>query len=140
MAEAGMPGVEAARGSASRTSRPIPASSASVRKVSAVRAILSPSNSSNSTIWTSSTCIHRGAAPALQDVVAGHVHALFDSVLLAKEPLAAGLVRALAITAAKREPAVPKVPTLPNPACRGRGWSLVRLFAPAGTPRARSIE
>lgn len=80
---------------------------------------------------------YRGAAPALQDLVAGHVQAMFDIVPLTKEQLAAGRVRPLAITAARREPAVPDVPTfaeLGMPGIEGGPW--FGLFAPAGTPRA----
>jgi tripartite-type tricarboxylate transporter receptor subunit TctC len=80
---------------------------------------------------------YRGAAPALQDLVAGHVQVMFDIVPLTKEQLAAGRVRALAVTAAKREPAVPQVPTMAEagmPGVEGGPW--FGLFAPAGTPRA----
>ncbi|MEA3080291.1 MAG: hypothetical protein QOF05_1699, partial [Sphingomonadales bacterium] len=66
---------------------------------------------------------------------AGHVHVMFDIVPLTKEQLAAGRVRALAITAGKREPAVPNVPTfaeLGMPGIEGGPW--FGLFAPAGTP------
>jgi tripartite-type tricarboxylate transporter receptor subunit TctC len=84
------------------------------------------------------TAVHyRGAAPALQDLVAGHVQAMFDIVPLTKEQLANGRVRALAVTAAKREPAVPDVPTMAEsgmPGVEGGPW--FGLFAPAGTPRA----
>jgi tripartite-type tricarboxylate transporter receptor subunit TctC len=83
------------------------------------------------------TLVHyRGAAPALQDVVAGHVQAMFDSVALTKEPVAAGHLRALALTAARREPVLPEVPTfseLGMPGIEGGPW--FGLFAPAGTPR-----
>lgn len=80
---------------------------------------------------------YRGAAPALQDLVAGHVQVMFDIVPLTKEQLAAGRVRALAVTAAKREPAVPDVPTMAEvgmPGVEGGPW--FGLFAPTGTPRA----
>ncbi len=80
---------------------------------------------------------YRGAAPALQDLVAGHVQVMFDIVPLTKEQLEAGRVRALAVTAAKREPAVPNVPTMAEsgmPGIEGGPW--FGLFAPAGTPRA----
>jgi tripartite-type tricarboxylate transporter receptor subunit TctC len=80
---------------------------------------------------------YRGAAPALQDLVAGHAQLMFDIVPLTKEQLAGGRVRALAVTAAKREPAVPDVPTfaeLGMPGIEGGPW--FGLFAPAGTPRA----
>jgi tripartite-type tricarboxylate transporter receptor subunit TctC len=80
---------------------------------------------------------YRGAAPALQDLVAGHAHMMFDIVPLTKAQLADGRVRPLAVTAAKREPAVPDVPTfaeLGMPGIEGGPW--FGLFAPAGTPRA----
>jgi len=79
---------------------------------------------------------YRGAAPALQDLVAGHAHMMFDIVPLTKAQLADGRVRALAVTAAKREPAVPDVPTFTEigmPGIEGGPW--FGLFAPAGTPR-----
>ena len=79
---------------------------------------------------------YRGAAPALQDLVAGQVQVMFDIVPLTKEQLAVGKVRALAVTAAKREPAVPDVPTMAEaglPGIEGGPW--FGLFAPAGTPR-----
>jgi tripartite-type tricarboxylate transporter receptor subunit TctC len=79
---------------------------------------------------------YRGAAPALQDLVAGHAQMMFDIVPLTKEQLAGGRVRALAVTAAKREPAVPDVPTFAEigmPGIEGGPW--FGLFAPAGTPR-----
>ena len=80
---------------------------------------------------------YRGAAPALQDLVAGHVQVMFDIVPLTRQHLASGGVRALAVTAAKREPAVPDVPTMTEvgmPGIEGGPW--FGLFAPAGTPRA----
>ena len=80
---------------------------------------------------------YRGAAPALQDLVAGHVQVMFDIVALTKEQLAAGRVKALAVTGAKREPAIPNVPTFAEigmPGVEGGPW--FGLFAPAGTPRA----
>jgi len=80
---------------------------------------------------------YRGAAPALQDLVAGHVQVMFDIVALTKEQLEGGRVRALAVTSAKREPAIPDVPTMTEagmPGVEGGPW--FGLFAPAGTPRA----
>jgi tripartite-type tricarboxylate transporter receptor subunit TctC len=79
---------------------------------------------------------YRGAAPALQDVVAGHASMMFDIVPLTKEQLAAGRVRALAITSKQRGAAVPDVPTMVEagmPEVQGGPW--FGLFAPAGTPR-----
>jgi tripartite-type tricarboxylate transporter receptor subunit TctC len=80
---------------------------------------------------------YRGAAPALQDLVGGHAHMMFDIVPLTKAQLADGRVRALAITSAKREPAVPEVPTFGELGMQGiEGGPWFGLFAPAGTPRA----
>ena len=79
---------------------------------------------------------YRGAAPALQDLVAGHAQMMFDIVPLTKAQLAVGAVRALAVTSAHREPAVPDVPTMTEagmPGVEGGPW--FGLFAPAGTPR-----
>jgi tripartite-type tricarboxylate transporter receptor subunit TctC len=80
---------------------------------------------------------YRGAAPALLDLVAGHAQMMFDIVPLTKVQLAEGKVRALAVTAAKREPAVPDVPTFAELGMAGiEGGPWFGLFAPAGTPRA----
>jgi tripartite-type tricarboxylate transporter receptor subunit TctC len=80
---------------------------------------------------------YRGAAPALQDLVAGHAQLAFDIVPLTKEQLAVGKVRALAVTGTKRLPAIPDVATFGEigmPEIEGGPW--FGLFAPAGTPRA----
>ena len=80
---------------------------------------------------------YRGAAPALQDLVAGHAQVAFDIVPLTKEQLAAGTVRALAVTGTKRLPALLDIATFGEvgmPAIEGGPW--FGLFAPAGTPRA----
>jgi tripartite-type tricarboxylate transporter receptor subunit TctC len=80
---------------------------------------------------------YRGAAPAIQDLVAGHVSMMFDIVPLSRAQLAAGKVRALAVASAERLPAVPDVPTMVEagfPELEGGPW--FGLVAPAGTPRA----
>jgi tripartite-type tricarboxylate transporter receptor subunit TctC len=80
---------------------------------------------------------YRGAAPALQDLIAGHAQVAFDIVPLTKEQLAVGKVRALAVTGTKRLPAIPDVATFGEigmPEIEGGPW--FGLFAPAGTPRA----
>ena len=79
---------------------------------------------------------YRGAAPALQDLIAGHVQVMFDIVPLTRQQLATGAVRALGITSAQREPAVPDVPTMAEvgmPGIEGGPW--FGLFAPSGTAR-----
>src|SRR6266403_2180803 len=79
---------------------------------------------------------YRGAAPAVQDLLAGQVQMMFDTVTLQAPQLAAGKVRALAITSTERVSAVPDVPTTVEaglPQMQGGAW--FGLFAPAGTPR-----
>ena len=78
---------------------------------------------------------YRGAAPAVQDLVAGQVHMMFDTVTLQAPQLAAGKTRALAITATERVSAVPDVPTTVEaglPDMQGGAW--FGVFAPTGTP------
>ena len=80
---------------------------------------------------------YRGAAPASQDLVAGHVSMMFDIVPLARTQIAAGTVRALAVASPQRLAAIPDVPTMAEagfPQIEGGPW--FGLVAPAGTPRA----
>jgi tripartite-type tricarboxylate transporter receptor subunit TctC len=79
---------------------------------------------------------YRGAAPALQDVIGGQVTMMFDIVPLAREHIASGKVRALAVTSAERVAALPNVPTTTEvgmPQVQGGAWW--GLVAPAGTPK-----
>lgn len=79
---------------------------------------------------------YRGAGPALNDVVAGHVPTMFINVELAVELAKAGSIKPIAISSAERSPALPDVPTI-----REQGvpnfdtGNFSALWAPAGTPR-----
>jgi tripartite-type tricarboxylate transporter receptor subunit TctC len=55
---------------------------------------------------------YKGTAPALQDVVAGHVQFMFADVPPAKGLIDGGKVRALGVTTAERVKALPNVPPL----------------------------
>ena len=80
---------------------------------------------------------YRGAAPAIQDLVAGHVSLLFDIVPLARTQIATGKVRALAVASPQRLDGLPDVPTMAEagfPELEGGPW--FGLLAPAGAPRA----
>jgi tripartite-type tricarboxylate transporter receptor subunit TctC len=83
------------------------------------------------------TAVHyRGNAPALADVVAGHVPAMFSSLADALPQIASGNVRALAVSGGKRASQLPTVPTVAEAGYSG--YSVVTwngLMAPAGTPR-----
>jgi len=78
---------------------------------------------------------YRGGGPAVIDLVAGHIQALFVTLPAAIEHIRAGRLRALAVTSAKRVPALPEVPTIAESGFPGFDISeWVGLFAPAGTP------
>lgn len=80
---------------------------------------------------------YRGAAPANQDVIAGHVPIEFDNLGLAVNNIRGGLVRPLAITSKERSPLLPDVPTMAEvgyPSVVATAW--FAFFVPAQTPQA----
>ncbi len=79
---------------------------------------------------------YKGLAPALNDVVAGHVHMMFGDFGTALPLVKAGKVRALGVTTAKRVGAAPEIPPLSEAGLPGyvaSSWQMV--VAPAGIPR-----
>jgi tripartite-type tricarboxylate transporter receptor subunit TctC len=80
---------------------------------------------------------YKGSAPALIDLVAGHVDVMFDSMITALPLVKAGKLRALAVTGTQRSPVVPDLPTVAEaglPGYSAYGW--IGVVAPAGTPKA----
>jgi len=79
---------------------------------------------------------YRGGSLAMQDLIAGRVDVMFES-LQSIAPLAhAGTVRALAVSGTQRSPAFPDLPTIAEAGVPGYAaptWSGV--IAPAGVPR-----
>ena len=78
---------------------------------------------------------YKGAAPAQQDLVAGHVNMMFDVVPLAIAAIKDGRVRALGIATKERAGVLPDVPTMVE---QGQPIELTAWFgllAPAGTPK-----
>src|SRR5438445_250868 len=55
---------------------------------------------------------YKGAGPALNDLLGGHIDAMFDAMPVMVPQAKAGKVTPLAVTSAKRSPALPDVPTL----------------------------
>lgn len=55
---------------------------------------------------------YKGSPPALQDVIGGQVHLLFDGLATSVPHIRAGKLRAFAVSAPKRSHALPDVPTL----------------------------
>jgi tripartite-type tricarboxylate transporter receptor subunit TctC len=80
---------------------------------------------------------YRGSAPALNDTVAGNVQFMLDQAASAIPMVAAGRVRALAVTGPRRHRLLPEVPTVAEvglAAAEATSWGAV--MAPAGTPDA----
>ena len=78
---------------------------------------------------------YRGSAPAIADVVAGHVDLMFDTTQSVLPQLADGRLRALAITSAERLPIAKDIPTVAEtvlPGYSAIAWN--GLVAPKGTP------
>jgi tripartite-type tricarboxylate transporter receptor subunit TctC len=79
---------------------------------------------------------YRGAALALNDVIAGHINLMSVSVSLALPPAQAGQLKILGIGSEKRLPNAPDIPTVAETGLPGyEATTWFGLFAPAGTPR-----
>lgn len=80
---------------------------------------------------------YRGAAPAMNDMMAGVVDSNVEALANSAPNHKAGMYRALAVLSEKRLPQLPEVPTfgeLGYPGVVGGSW--FAIFAPAGTPPA----
>ena len=78
---------------------------------------------------------YKGAAPALQDVIAGHEQMMFATAASVVGHIKGGQVRALAVTTLKRTALLPDLPTMDEaglPGFDATTWH--GLVAPAGTP------
>ena len=80
---------------------------------------------------------YKGAAPAVVDLLAGHVSLMFDNMSSALPNIKSGRVRAIAVTTLKRSPMLPALPTISESGLRGFDISTwFGVFAPGGTPPA----
>jgi tripartite-type tricarboxylate transporter receptor subunit TctC len=80
---------------------------------------------------------YKGAAPAAQDLLAGHVQLMFDNLSSAIPNIRAGKVRALGIASLQRHADLKDVPTIAEqgvPDYQSNLW--IALFLPARTPAA----
>lgn len=78
---------------------------------------------------------YRGSAPALADVIAGHVALMFDLQATAVPFVRQGKVRAIAVSGSQRSPLLPDVPTVAESGVPGfevSAW--FALFAPSKVP------
>jgi tripartite-type tricarboxylate transporter receptor subunit TctC len=79
---------------------------------------------------------YKGAGPALNDVIGGHVKVMFDILGSSVQYIKTGKLRAIAVTTATRSPTLPDVPTLAEAGVPGydvTGWH--GIVVPAGTPK-----
>lgn len=80
---------------------------------------------------------YKGGAPALQDLLGGHVPVVMSGLYTATAAIKAGQIRALFVTSAKRSPLFPDVPTAQESGFPGfvadEWWG---ILAPKGTPAA----
>ena len=79
---------------------------------------------------------YKGAAPALQDVIAGHVQMMFATSASVIGHIKSGALRPLAVTTLKRTPLLPDVATVDELGIKGFDATTWHgLVAPAGTPK-----
>jgi tripartite-type tricarboxylate transporter receptor subunit TctC len=83
------------------------------------------------------TAVHyHGAAPAIRDLLGGHIQMMIVSIGLVAQPWQAGELKVLGFGSAKRIPQFPNVPTLAESGLPGyTAGSWYGLAAPARTPR-----
>jgi tripartite-type tricarboxylate transporter receptor subunit TctC len=79
---------------------------------------------------------YKGTGPALTDLLGGHIPMAFAPIPASHSNVAAGKLRALAVTSTTRSGLLPDVPTIAESGIAGFDASLYYgLVAPAGTPR-----
>jgi tripartite-type tricarboxylate transporter receptor subunit TctC len=80
---------------------------------------------------------YRGAQPALNDVIAGHVDMFFDTLTTSVPLLRDGKVKILGVASPERVPSVPDIPTIAEQGLPGfRSITWFALVAPPETPAA----
>ena len=80
---------------------------------------------------------YKGAAPAVTDLVAGHVSLMFDNLASALPQIKAGRTRALAVTTLARSSMVSELPTIDESGLKGFDLSTwFGVFSPAGVSGA----
>jgi tripartite-type tricarboxylate transporter receptor subunit TctC len=79
---------------------------------------------------------YKGSAPALTDVIAGHVPLMFSDTVPSLPQIREGKVRALGVSTAVRLPSAPEIPPIAEagvPGFDAAGWGVFSV--PAGTPK-----
>jgi len=79
---------------------------------------------------------YKGAAPAVQDLLAGQVPLMFLDLAAGAPQIRSGRLRALAVASDKRIAALPDLPTVAESGPQGfEAWAWQVLAVPEGTPR-----
>lgn len=82
------------------------------------------------------TVHYKGNAPATTDLLGGQVHFNFDQISVALPFIRDGKLKPLAVTAERRIPSLPDVPTLEEAGLPGlTAYTFTGLLAPKGTPK-----
>jgi tripartite-type tricarboxylate transporter receptor subunit TctC len=79
---------------------------------------------------------YKGLAPALNDVVAGHLHVMFGDLATALPLVRAGKLRPIGVSTAQRVGPAPEIPALAEvglPGFDASSWQM--MIAPAGIPQ-----
>lgn len=80
---------------------------------------------------------YKGAANALTDMLGGHIDAMFDALPVQVGQVKGGAVTGIAVTSAKRSPALPEVPTMIESGFKDfEAYNYFGLLATPGTPPA----
>ena len=80
---------------------------------------------------------YKGAAPAITDVLGGHIEMIFNNKSVLLTHIKEGQLKALAVTGEKRWPELPVTPTMQEAGIAGFPKEVsFGLLAPAGTPAA----
>jgi tripartite-type tricarboxylate transporter receptor subunit TctC len=92
-------------------------------------------------LFTSAAGVHpslvayRGTAPALNDLIGGHVDFFCEQVVSVAPQIAAGTIKAYAVSSPQRLAALPDVPTAKEAGTNYEMSIWAGIFAPKGTPR-----
>jgi tripartite-type tricarboxylate transporter receptor subunit TctC len=79
---------------------------------------------------------YKGGAMAINDLIAGHVQVMFESLNSIAPHARAGRVRALAVSGARRSPGFPDLPTIAEAGVPGyEAGTWTGVIGPAGIPR-----
>ena len=80
---------------------------------------------------------YKGTAPAVNELVGGHIPLMVSSMLATLPQVRSGKLRVIAITTGRRSPAIPDVPTIAESGVPGYDATLwYGMLAPAKTPEA----